>query len=184
INSGGGIYGGIPGIGQGPVPTSGVPRGTLLYDAVYLAGHDQLSQQVGRKAMILLTDGGDQGSQMRIRDAIEAAQKADTICYVLLIADRDLNSIYGGGYSGVGDMNKLTKETGGRVIEVGNKVDKLRDAFNQISSELRSQYSISYTPTNLVHDGKFRKLEIKPKGEYKIQARTGYFASQDAANQN
>ena len=173
INSGGGMYGGIPGIGQGPVPTASRPRGTLLFDAVYLAGHDQLSQQVGRKAMILLTDGEDQGSQLRLRDAVEAAQKSDSICYVLLLADRDF---YGGSYMGAGDMSKLTKETGGRMIEIGNKVDKLRDAFNQISSELRSQYSISYTPTNLVHDGRFRKLEIKPKGEYKIQSRTGYFA--------
>ena len=79
INSGGGMYGGIPGIGQGPVPTASVPRGTLLFDAIYLAGHDQLSQQVGRKAMILLTDGEDQGSQLRLRDAIEAAQKSDSI---------------------------------------------------------------------------------------------------------
>jgi VWFA-related protein len=173
INSGGGVYGGIPGIGQGPIPTSSTPRGTLLYDAVYLAGHDQLAQQVGRKAMILLTDGEDQGSQLRLRDAIEAAQKSDSICYVLLLADRDF---YGGGYSGAGDMNKMTKETGGRMIEIGNKVDKLRDAFEQISRELRSQYSISYTSTNTAHDGKFRKLEIKPKAEYKIQARSGYFA--------
>jgi len=173
INSGGGMYGGIPGIGQGPVPTASVPRGTLLFDAIYLAGHDQLSQQVGRKAMILLTDGEDQGSQLRLRDAIEAAQKSDSICYVLLLADRDF---YGGSYSGAGDMSKLTKETGGRMIEIGNKVDKLRDAFEQISRELRSQYNIGYTSTNKAHDGKFRKLEIKPKGEYKIQSRTGYFA--------
>src|ERR1043166_1133954 len=78
INSGGGMYGGIPGIGQGPVPTASRPRGTLLFDAVYLAGHDQLSQQVGRKAMILLTDGEDQGSQLRLRDAVEPPQKSDS----------------------------------------------------------------------------------------------------------
>ena len=173
INMGGGVYTRIPGVGQGPIPTSSSPRGTLLFDAVYLAGHDQLSQQVGRKAMILLTDGQDQGSQLRLRDAIEAAQKSDTICYVLLLADRD---IYGGSYYGAGDMSKLAKETGGRMIEIGNRVDKLKDAFEQISRELRSQYSMSYTPTNAVHNGGFRKLEIRPKGEYKIQARSGYFA--------
>src|SRR5882724_2838365 len=168
INMGGGVYTSIPGIGQGPVPTSSTPRGTLLFDAVYLAGHDQLSQQVGRKAMILLTDGQDQGSQLRLRDAIEAAQKSDSICYVLLLADRDY---YGGSYYGAGDMNKMTKETGGRMIEIGNRVDKLKEAFDQISRELRSQYTISYTSTNTAHDGKFRKLEIRPKAEYKIQAR-------------
>ena len=60
----------------------------MLYDAVYLAAHDELAQQVGRKAMILLTDGEDEGSKLKIQDAIEAAQKSDAICYVLLIADR------------------------------------------------------------------------------------------------
>jgi VWFA-related protein len=177
INSGGGVATNIPGVGQGPVPTSNIPRGTLLYDAVYLASHDELAQQVGRKAMILLTDGEDQGSQLRIRDAIEAAQKSDSICYVLLIADRDF---YGGSYSGAGDMNKLTRETGGRMIEVGNRIEKLRDAFNQIAHELRSQYSVGYTSTNTVHNGSFRKIEIRSKKDYKVQARSGYYAPAEA----
>jgi VWFA-related protein len=146
----------------------------LLYDAVYLAAHDELAHEVGRKAMILLTDGEDQGSQLRIRDAIEAAQKSDSICYVLLIADR---GFYGGiGYSGDSEMKKLANETGGRVIEVGNKFDKLKDAFDQIAKELRSQYNIGYTPTNPTLDGTFRKVEIRSKQGYKIQARSGYYA--------
>lgn len=159
---------------QGPIPCSSTgPRGTALYDAVFLASHDELSHEVGRKAMILLTDGEDQGSKLKIRDAIEAAQKSDTICYVLLIADRGITMGFGGG-----EMRKLTQETGGRVIEVGNKVDKLRQAFDQISQELRSQYNVGYTPTNGNRDGSFRKVEIKPKqGEYKIQARSGYYAT-------
>ena len=172
INSGGGVSG-PAGLGGGPFPTS-VPRGTLLFDAVYLASHDKLASEVGRKAMILLTDGQDQGSQMNIKQAVEAAQKADAIIYVLLIADR---GFYGGGYYGEGDMKKMTEETGGRMIEVGNKFDKLRDAFDQIANELRSQYSIGYTPTNTARDGSFRKIEIKPEGkDLKIQARKGYYA--------
>jgi len=175
INTAGGSGTGIPGIGGGTVPTVGSPRGTLLYDAVYLASHDELSQQVGRKAMILLTDGEDQGSQLKIKDAVEAAQKSDSIVYVLLCADR---GFYGfGGYSGEGEMRKMTQETGGRVIEVGNKFDKLKDAFNQIANELRSQYNIGYTPSNTALDGTFRKVEIHPKDkDYKIQSRSGYYA--------
>ena len=127
--------------------------------------------------MILLTDGEDQGSRLKIRDAIEAAQKADAICYVLLIADRGFYGFGGMGYSGDSDMKKLTAETGGRMIEVGNKIDKLRQAFDQISQELRSQYNIGYTPTNTNRDGGFRKVDIKSKqGDYKIQARSGYYA--------
>jgi VWFA-related protein len=166
--------GGIPGMGGGPVPTHNAP-GTLLYDAVYLAGHDMLAKEVGRKAMILLTDGQDEGSRLKIQDAIEAAQKADSIVYVLLCADR---GFYGGmGYFGESDMKNLTEQTGGRVINVGNKLDKLKEAFDQIAAELRSQYNIGYTPTNTKQDGSYRKLEIKCKQNYKIQARSGYYAT-------
>jgi len=165
--------GGASGPGGGPVPTLSHGCCTMLYDAVYLAGHDQLAQQVGRKAMILLTDGEDEGSKVKIQDAIEAAQKSDAICYVLLIADR--GGMWGG--FGGGEMNKLSKETGGRVIEVGNKFDKLKEAFDQIAHELRSQYNLGYTPTNPKLDGTFRKIEIRTNDkDYKIQSRAGYYA--------
>jgi len=164
-----GVGGGV--MMPGPIP-QGNPRGTLLYDAIYLASHDQLAHEVGRKAMIILTDGEDQGSQLRIKEAIEASHKADAIVYVLLIADRGS----WGGY-GEGEMKKLSTETGGRVIDVGNKYDKLRAAFEQIAVELRSQYNIGYTPTNKERDGTFRKVEIKTKNkDYKIQSRSGYYA--------
>jgi VWFA-related protein len=176
INTAGGGGTGIPGLGGGTIPTQGTPRGTLLYDAVYLASHDELAQQVGRKAMVLLTDGEDQGSRLKIRDAIEAAQKSDSIVYVLLCADRGFYGAFG-GYSGDREMRKLTEETGGRVIEVGNKFEKLRQGFDQIANELRSQYNIGYTPTNSKLDGTYRKVDIRTNNkDYKIQARTGYYA--------
>ena len=165
----------LPGAGGGPVPTAASP-GTVLYDAVYLSAHDMLAKEVGRKAMILLTDGQDEGSRLKIKDAIEAAQKADSIVYVLLCADRGGYFSAGMGYYGEGDMKKLTEQTGGRVINVGNKFDKLREAFDQVAAELRSQYNIGYTPTNTNLDGGYRKLEIKNKQNYKIQARAGYYA--------
>ena len=168
-----GMGGGPPGLGGGPVPTT--PRGTLLYDAIYLGADEKLKNEVGRKAMIIFTDGEDQGSRLRVQDAIEAAQKADTICYVILIADRGFYA--GWGYSGDSDMHKLAEATGGRVIEVGNKEDKLKQAFDQIQNELRSQYNIGYSPINNKLDGTYRKIQIKAKGgEYKVQARQGYYA--------
>jgi VWFA-related protein len=123
----------IPGAGGGPVPTA-QQAGTVLYDAVYLSAHDMLAKEVGRKAMILLTDGQDEGSKTKIQDAIEAAQKADAIVYVLLCVDRGLYASQGGFYSGESDMRKLTEKSG------------------------------------------YRKLEIKSKQNYKIQARAGYYA--------
>ncbi|MGA7907921.1 MAG: VWA domain-containing protein [Candidatus Sulfotelmatobacter sp.] len=175
INVGGGTSG-IPGVGQGPVPINNAP-GTVLYDAVYLSAHDMLARQVGRKAMVLLTDGQDEGSRLKIKDAVEAAQKADAIVYVLLCADRGGYFSQGMGYSGDYDMKKLTEETGGRVINVGNKFDKLKEAFDQVAAELRSQYNLGYTPANSQLDGTYRKLEIKSKQGYKIQARAGYYAT-------
>jgi VWFA-related protein len=169
--------GGVPGLGGGPVPTHGNAPGTLLYDAVYLSAHDMLAKEVGRKAMVLLTDGQDEGSKLKIQDAIEAAQKSDAIIYVLLCADRGSYFSTGMTYNGEGEMRKLTEQTGGRVINVGNKFDKLRDAFDQIAAELRSQYNVGYTPTNTKLDGTYRKLEIKNKQNYKVQARAGYYAS-------
>ena len=166
INVGGGS-GGIPGLGQGPVPISH-PKGTLLFDGAYLAADEILSRQVGRKAMVILTDGVDEGSRLKLKDAIEAAQKADTICYVLVISDPQ----YG---SNMGDMHQLAEQTGGRAIAV-NRPDKIGDAFAQIASELRSEYSLGYSPENSNHDGTFRKLEVKSKSGYKIQARKGYYA--------
>ncbi|HET6933284.1 MAG TPA: VWA domain-containing protein, partial [Candidatus Angelobacter sp.] len=73
------------------------------------------------------------------------------------------------------DMSQLAEQTGGRVIEIRNP-DKLQKAFSEIANELRSQYSIGYTPTNEKHDGTFRKIELKSKDGYKIQARKGYYA--------
>ena len=173
LQIGGGSAGGGPvGLGGGPVPNAN-PRSTALYDAIYAASEEKLKTEVGRKAMIIFTDGEDEGSHLKIRDAIEAAQKADTMAYVILIADR------GGWYQGfgLGDMKKLAEETGGRVIEVGNNQQKLRSAFEQIQMELRSQYNIGYTPTNNKLDGSYRKIQIKPKnGDYKAQARQGYYA--------
>ena len=106
INAGGASRSPIPGIGQGPIPGIGNPKGTLLYDAIYLAAREVLSHEVGRKAMILLTDGQDQGSNTRLNEAIEIAQKADSIVYVILCADR---GFYGGGYYGDREMRKLTE---------------------------------------------------------------------------
>lgn len=168
------------GAGTGSVTGNSNPKGTLLYDAVYLAAHDKIRQEAGRKVLILLTDGGDQGSQETLKSAIEAAQKANTIVYVILIADRGFYGGFGMTYSGDMDMQRLAKDTGGRVINVGNNGKKLQDAFDQIQDELRTQYLASYTPTNLKVDGTFRTLNITCQQGQKVQARKGYYALADS----
>src|SRR5271170_2612346 len=86
------------GAGTGSVTGNGTARGTLLFDAVYLAANDKLRQEAGRKILVLLTDGGDQGSQETLKTATEVAQKANAIVYVILLAD---HQFYGGGFGGI-----------------------------------------------------------------------------------
>ena len=177
INTAGGNgAAGIPGAGGGTIPTIGTPKGTLLYDAVLLASNEKMNQETGRKAMILLTDGEDEGSVHKIGEAIAAAQKSNVLVYTILIADR---GFYGGfGYSGFSAMKKMTEETGGRLIDLGNNGKKLEAAFQQIEDELRTQYVASYTPSNLKLDGTFRHLGVECRGDgMKVQVRKGYYAT-------
>ena len=177
--------GGIPGAGGGTIPTIGAPKGTLLYDAVYLASNEKMSQETGRKAMILLTDGEDEGSVHKIQDAIAAAQRSNVIVYTILIADRGMFGGYGAfGYTGFSAMKKMTEETGGRLIDVGNNGKKLQDAFQQIEDELRTQYVATYTPSNIKLDGTFRHVSVECKGDgMKVQVRKGYYATAPQDNQ-
>jgi VWFA-related protein len=180
INTAGGNgAAGIPGAGGGTVPTVGDPKGTLLYDAIYLASTEKLNQESGRKAMIILTDGEDEGS----REKIAAAQKSNVIIYVILIADREMYWSQGMGYTGYSAAKKISDETGGRVIDVGNNGTKLQAAFEQIEDELRTQYVASYTSSNGKLDGTFRRLAVQCGDGMKVQVRKGYYAMspQDAS---
>ncbi len=175
INTAGGNgAGGVPGLGGGPVPTHGTPKGTLLYDSVYMAANQKMNQESGRKAMIILTDGDDQGSDHKITDAIAAAEKNNIIVYVILIAD---TGFYGDfGYFGYSAAKRLSEETGGRLINVGNNGNKLQAAFQQIQEELRTQYVATYTPSNAKQDGTFRHISVECGSGMKVQVRKGYFA--------
>ena len=169
------INAGVGGFGSGPVPSSS-PRGTLLYDAIDLAANEKLNQETGRKAIIVLTDGDDQGSRTKISDAIAAANKNNVMIYVILIADRGFYGGFGMGYWGYSAAKRLADETGGRLIDVGNNGPKLQAAFEQIQDELRTQYVASYTPSNAKLDGTFRRLGVTCGAGTKAQVRKGYFA--------
>jgi VWFA-related protein len=177
INTAGGNGGGIAGMGGGTVPTVGDPKGTLLYDAINLASNEKLNQETGRKAMIILTDGEDEGSRTKIGEAIAAANRNNVIVYIILIADREMYWNSGMGYYGYSAAKKIADETGGRVINVGNNGQKLRDAFDQIENELRTQYVASYTSTNNKLDGSFRRLAVQCGEGMKVQVRKGYYAA-------
>ncbi len=158
-------------IAQGPFPTD-IP-GTVFYDAVYLACHDELGDQPGRRALIIVTDAQDEGSKLRIQDAIEAAQRSDTVVHVLLVAD----SRFGGGNEAA--ARKLTDETGGRTIVVRSE-KKLEEAFDEISEELRSQYTLAYYSTNTLRDGTYRKVKLDTvRKDLDVLTRRGYYAPKE-----
>jgi VWFA-related protein len=171
------VSSGVGGLGPGPVPTAGGPRGTVLYDAVYLAAAEKLKSEVGRKVIVVITDGVDEGSKLSENEAIMAAQKADTVIYSIEYSD---SRAYGFGISlgssGGGVLRKMSDETGGHAYRVdrSNSLDKI---FTQLQEEMRSQYMIGYTSLNEGKDGGYRKLEIKMANkDLKAQARKGYYA--------
>ncbi len=172
------VRGAVGGPLPGPVPTISQPRGTVLHDAVYLAANEKLRGEVGRKAIVLITDGIDTGSRMKLEQAVEAAQKADAIVYSIYYYDP--SAYYQGGFSfGGGNdsaLRKMSEETGGRLFKVSKK-NTLDDIFKQIQEEMRSQYSIGYSPVNPAKDGSFRRLEVDTaRKDLKVQARKGYYA--------
>jgi VWFA-related protein len=159
-----------PVITPGTVPQNGA-IGTDLYDAIYLACHDELANEAGRKGVIILTDAEDNGSKVSVDDAIEAAQRADAVIHVILIRDYFATTGVGPGVA-----HHMAEETGGRVIDVHND-SSLEKAFDEISQELRSQYVLGYYPSNTKRDGTFRKIKVDvDKPDTKVLARKGYYA--------
>lgn len=171
---GGGRHGGHGGQGQGQ------HGGTKLYDAIYLASNDELSQKTGRKALLLITDGNDRGSYYTRSQAIEAAQRADAIIYSIYYADTEQR--FGqrpadDGGAGLAGLKHMSEETGGRAFTVDKK-HPLEQAFTSIQAEMRSQYTVAWKPANTERNGNYREIEVRPKSaDYVVQARKGYYAS-------
>lgn len=148
--------------------------GTLLYDAVVEAAKT-MKDQHNRKALILMTDGVDTGSDLMLADAIEAAQRADTLVYSILFSDS-------GFYGGFGEpdgrkvLQHLSKETGGGFYEVSKKLS-IDQIFGLIERELRSQYSMGFVSDQPVRVSEFRTLQLltKEKGLL-VQTRDKYWA--------
>jgi VWFA-related protein len=177
--------------------------GTLLYDAVYLASSEVMIKQHGRKALIVLSDGVDNGSKESLTTAIESAQRADTVIYSILFAGEEPGG-NPGGFGGLGGMgrhggmgggggrggsrnpreerpdgkkilDRISKETGGRLFEVSKK-QPIDDIYSQIEEELRNQYSLGYTPAADSGGGYHKILLTTKQKDQIVQTRDGYYA--------
>jgi VWFA-related protein len=149
--------------------------GTLLFDAVVKASREIMSGLGNRKALIILSDGGDNGSDETLASAIEAAQRADTLIYSILFADP---TYYGGFGSAEGKtaMQRLAKETGGSFFEVSKKLS-IGQIFGAIEQELRSQYNLGFVSDQPVRISEFRTLQLSAKRkDLVVQARDRYWA--------
>jgi VWFA-related protein len=147
--------------------------GTLLFDAVVKASREIMSTLPNRKAMIILSDGGDNGSDETLTSAIEAAQRADTLIYSILFADPAYG---GGGGEGRSWMERLAKETGGSFFEVSKK-HGIGEIYGIIEQELRSQYNLGFVSDQPVRISEFRTLQLTAKRkDLVVQARDRYWA--------
>ncbi len=155
------------------LPGSG--GGTLLYDAVRQASVQLMRTQQGRKAFIVLTDGNDVGSNISLNEAIESAQRADTLVYCILFSDESYYGGFGGG-AGKGVLQKLARETGGGFFAV-TKQQTIDAIYKIIEDELRSEYSIGFVSNQpVVHSG-FRSLKLATRRKaLLVQATNRYYA--------
>ncbi len=161
-------------------PRAPAAGGTLLNDAVYVVAKNVLAGETGRKAMVILSDGGDNGSRKSLAEAIEQAQRADVQVYSILYSMYDdLNSAGAGhplgGNLGLSALQKLSESTGGRVFTVSRTMS-LREIYAQIGQDLRLQYELGYKPPAGTQANSYHKLELKAKDKkLSVQARKGFF---------
>jgi VWFA-related protein len=170
--------------------------GTLLYDAVYLASNELMKKQQGRKALIILSDGVDHGSKMTLQESIATAQRADTLVYSILFADKEEygnGGGYGGGHmGGMGGgghrrypqesrpdgkkiLEQMSRETGGRFFEVTKKLS-VDQIYAEIDEELHNQYSLGYAPDKADAAVGYHKIHLTVKQkDLIIQTRDGFY---------
>ena len=176
--------------------------GTLLYDSVYLASNELMKKQQRRKALVVLTDGVDRGSKESLSEALESAERADTLIYCILFADKEEGRGGGGGYGGPhmggGGMGggrgggyprrteesrpdgkkileQIAKTSGGRFFEVSKK-ETLDKIYSDLDEELRNQYVLGYSPDKPDATPGYHKLHLAVKEkDAQVQTRDGFY---------
>jgi len=190
-NSGGGGYGGYGGGGRRG-------GGTVLYDAILLASNEIMKNQQGRKALVVLTDGVDNGSKVSLPRAIEAAQRADTLVYSIYFTGEEPGGQQPfGGFGGRGMgrrgggmpmprqqaprvdgkkiLQQLSTQTGGGFFEVTKK-QPIEQIYSHIEEELRNQYNIGYTSDSRDNGYGFRSIRLSVnRPNLIVQTREGYY---------
>lgn len=154
---------------------------TALLDAIYLGLEEMKKATTSRKALLIISDGGENHSRYTVRDIKEMVKESDVEIYAIGVfeplASRGRTPEEA---AGPGLLSDLANMTGGRMFAVEDP-DELPDIAEKISIELRNQYVLGYKPSNLVYDGRWRRIKVKldpPRGlpPLQVYARTGYYA--------
>ena len=157
---------------RGLLPDGTTPS-TLLYDAVVQAANEKLKNVSGRKVMVMVSDGLDNGSHNHLDEAVAALQQTDTILYGIC---------YAGKFPGCNFLKDLADPTGGRMFEAGRKLP-LSKIFESIEQEMRSQYALGFIPSDYAGGSPYRKLQIKvARKGLQVRARRSYYAAPLGAN--
>ena len=142
---------------------------TALYESI-LKGVEILGAQPGRKALLVFTDGEDQGSHVTVAEVEQWLQSSDLILYMIGqgqgVTREPLKKL----------MERLSRPTGGRALST-NSIDELRDSFNELLDEMSNQYVLGYQPTNSARDDRWRQIKVDVEGHPRVRARQGYRAS-------
>ena len=156
--------------------------GTLLYEAIAVAARDVMRAQTGRKALIVISDGVDTGSEIPLVTAVEEAQRAGTLVYAIVFSDANAYGTLlgplggGGGPDGRGVLMRIARETGGRCFEV-SKTLNIQQIFQAIQEELRSQYNLGFVSDVPARISGFRRLQLTAKAKgLNVQAQSRYWA--------
>ncbi|MBI4456322.1 MAG: VWA domain-containing protein [Acidobacteria bacterium] len=143
---------------------------TALYDAIYLASEEKLKTEVGRKVILVVSDGEDTSSKITRKEAINTTQKNDVTLFAIGVKSSEFSSDFGA-------LKELAKETGGRFYNPKLDMPEITSAFQGILTTLKQQYNISYYSTNQKRDGTFRRIQIRVKRDkVRVQHRSGYYA--------
>ncbi|MGH9501313.1 MAG: VWA domain-containing protein [Terriglobales bacterium] len=151
---------------------------TALYDALFL-GAQALEPRVGRKVMVVITDGGDTMSKVNYQEAVRAAETAEAILYSVIIVPIEASA--GRDIGGEHALIQLSADTGGKYF-YASSLPQLDEAFRQISDELRTQYLLAYYPSQRLSDSDFRRIQVTvaglpPDSRFRVRNRTGYYTS-------
>ncbi len=146
---------------------------TKLYDAIWVSVNELLRHEVGRRMLVILSDGADTQSMTRDNEALKIAQEQDVVIYGIGVRSARFDSDFR-------KLKKFAEGTGGLIFNSKVDLQKIREAFSRINRGIKNQYALGYVSTNPRRDGSFREIKVRIKRSgLNATHRKGYYAPSD-----